>query len=80
MLAEYSQWPFGRRAGGQAAMGANLDAVIREEIGGSQERELQMEVCFLERYLILTDIMLTRSTLQVVAACLGVFTRLDSLL
>ncbi|KAM0699829.1 hypothetical protein Q7P36_000040 [Cladosporium allicinum] len=59
MLAEYSQWPFGRRAGGQAAMGANLDAVIREEIGGSQERELQMEV---------------------VAACLGVFTRLDSLL
>ena len=48
MLAEYSQWPFGRRAGGQAAMGANLDAVIREEIGGSQERELQMEVRFLE--------------------------------
>jgi hypothetical protein len=46
MLAEYSQWPFGKRAGGQAAMGANLDAVIREEIGGSQERELQMEVCF----------------------------------
>jgi hypothetical protein len=45
MLAEYSQWPFGKRAGGQAAMGANLDAVIREEIGGSQERELQMEVC-----------------------------------
>jgi hypothetical protein len=54
--------------------------VIREEIGGSQERELQMEVCFLERYLILIDNMLTRSTLQVVAACLGVFTRLDSLL
>jgi hypothetical protein len=23
-----------------------LDAVIREEIGGSQERELQMEVCW----------------------------------
>jgi Golgi phosphoprotein 3 len=46
MLAEYSQWPFGKRAGGQAAMGANLDAVIREEIGGSQERELQMEVCW----------------------------------
>jgi hypothetical protein len=45
MLAEYSQWPFGKRSGGQAAMGANLDAVIREEIGGSQERELQMEVC-----------------------------------
>jgi Golgi phosphoprotein 3 len=46
MLAEYSQWPFGKRVGGQAAMGANLDAVIREEIGGSQERELQMEVCW----------------------------------
>jgi hypothetical protein len=47
MLAEYSQWPFGKRSGGQAAMGANLDAVIREEIGGSQERELQMEVCLI---------------------------------
>ena len=44
LLAEYSQWPFGKRAGGQAAMGANLDSVVREEIGGSQERELQMEV------------------------------------
>jgi hypothetical protein len=36
-------------------MGANLDAVIREEIGGSQERELQMEVCFLRCCFILTE-------------------------
>jgi hypothetical protein len=32
-------------------MGANLDAVIREEIGGSQERELQMEVCLSDVFL-----------------------------
>ncbi|KAK3047476.1 Vacuolar protein sorting-associated protein 74 [Extremus antarcticus] len=60
LLAEYSQWPFGKRAGGTgAAIGANLDAVTREEVNGAKEKELQLEV---------------------VAACLSVFTRLDSLL
>ena len=49
MLAEYSQWPFGRRAGGgggggSAAIGANLDQVIRDEINASPDRELQLEV------------------------------------
>lgn len=79
LLAEYSQWPFGRRAGGQAAMGANLDAVVREEIGTSQERELQMEVWHLLSTYCEILKMLTQ-IFQVVAACLGVFTRLDSLL
>ncbi|KAF2174031.1 hypothetical protein M409DRAFT_62207 [Zasmidium cellare ATCC 36951] len=59
LLAEYSQWPFGRRAGGPAAIGANLDQVIRDEVNGGKDKELQLEV---------------------VAACLSVFTRLDSLL
>ncbi|KAK4613982.1 Vacuolar protein sorting-associated protein 74 [Fulvia fulva] len=60
LLAEYSQWPFGKRAGGgQAAVGANLDQVIRDEVNGAKDKELQLEV---------------------VAACLSVFTRLDSLL
>lgn len=81
LLAEYSQWPFGRRAGGQAAMGANLDQVVKEEIGGSQERELQMEVCVCPFAETSEDLcLLTYPPLQVVAACLGVFTRLDSLL
>ncbi|KAK0937776.1 Vacuolar protein sorting-associated protein 74 [Friedmanniomyces endolithicus] len=59
LLAEYSQWPFGKRTGGNAAIGANLDQVIRDEVNKAKDKELQLEV---------------------VAACLSVFTRLDSLL
>ncbi|CAL5867348.1 uncharacterized protein PFLUO_LOCUS1564 [Penicillium psychrofluorescens] len=59
LLAEYSQWPFGRRAGGSQSIGANLASMINEEINRNKDRELQMEI---------------------VAACLSVFTRLDSLL
>ncbi|KAK3067301.1 Vacuolar protein sorting-associated protein 74 [Teratosphaeriaceae sp. CCFEE 6253] len=59
LLAEYSQWPFGKRTGGSAAIGANLDQVIRDEVNAAKDKELQLEV---------------------VAACLSVFTRLDSLL
>ena len=44
LLAEYSQWPFGRRAGGPAAIGANLDQVIRDEVNGAKDKELQLEV------------------------------------
>nr|POE77873.1 vacuolar protein sorting-associated protein 74 [Quercus suber] len=44
LLAEYSQWPFGKRAGGAAAIGANLDQVVRDEINGSKDKELQLEV------------------------------------
>lgn len=46
LLAEYSQWPFGRRAGGNAAaIGANLDQVIRDEVNAGKDKELQLEVC-----------------------------------
>ncbi|KAK1831209.1 Golgi phosphoprotein 3-domain-containing protein [Podospora conica] len=58
LLAEYSQWPFGRKAVGNG-IGANLPQVITEEVNKAKEKELQLEV---------------------VAACLSVFTRLDSLL
>lgn len=45
LLAEYSQWPFGKRTGGNAAIGANLDSVIREEVNGAAgDKELQLEV------------------------------------
>lgn len=47
LLAEYSQWPFGRRAGGQAAIGANLEGVIRDEVNGAKDKELQLEVTLL---------------------------------
>jgi len=59
LLAEYSQWPFARRAGGSQGVGANLGQLINDEINTGKDKELQMEV---------------------VAACLSVFTRLDSLL
>ncbi|KAL8981415.1 MAG: hypothetical protein Q9177_005576 [Variospora cf. flavescens] len=59
LLADYSQWPFGKRAGGSQGIGQNLGQVISEEINGAKDKELQLEV---------------------VAACLSVFTRLDSLL
>ncbi|OBT54794.1 hypothetical protein VE04_04126 [Pseudogymnoascus sp. 24MN13] len=60
LLAEYSQWPFGKRAGAtNGGVGANLNQVVQDEINEGKDKELQLEV---------------------VAACLSVFTRLDSLL
>ncbi|KAI1103711.1 Golgi phosphoprotein 3 [Jackrogersella minutella] len=58
LLAEYSQWPFGRKTP-STGIGANLPQVITEEVNTAKDKELQLEV---------------------VAACLSVFTRLDSLL
>ncbi|KAF4904620.1 Vacuolar protein sorting-associated protein 74 [Colletotrichum fructicola] len=58
LLADYSQWPFGKKATGNG-IGANLPQVIQEEVSKGKDKELQLEV---------------------VAACLSVFTRLDSLL
>ncbi|KAI9844476.1 MAG: Vacuolar protein sorting-associated protein 74 [Sclerophora amabilis] len=46
LLAEYSQWPFGKRAGGSSGIGANLGSVISEEVNGAKDRETQMEVRF----------------------------------
>jgi Golgi phosphoprotein 3 len=43
-LAEYSQWPFGKRSGAQ--VGANLSQVIGDEVNNSKDRELQLEVCY----------------------------------
>lgn len=44
LLAEYSQWPFGRRAGGGQGIGANLGQVIAEEVEKNKDKELQLEV------------------------------------
>lgn len=60
LLAEYSQWPFGKKAGlSNGGIGRNLNQVVQDEINNGKDKELQLEV---------------------VAACLSVFTRLDSLL
>lgn len=47
LLAEYSQWPFGRRAGGSQAIGANLAQAVNDETTKNKDRELQMEVSIL---------------------------------
>ncbi|KAK5158128.1 hypothetical protein LTR04_005293 [Oleoguttula sp. CCFEE 6159] len=44
LLAEYSQWPFGRRAGGAGGLGANLGQVIADEVNNAKDKELQLEV------------------------------------
>ncbi|KAL7269064.1 Vacuolar protein sorting-associated protein 74 [Rhizina undulata] len=58
LLAEFSQWPFGRR-NASGGVGQNLGQITAEEVNNNKDRELQLEV---------------------VAAVLSVFTRLDSLL
>ena len=78
LLAEYSQWPFGRRTGGTNAIGANLDQVIRDEVNAAKDKELQLEVS--QRIGKGGRVLDANAGTQVVAACLSVFTRLDSLL
>ena len=47
LLAEYSQWPFGKRAaGGGQGIGMNLGQVIGEEVEKGKDKELQLEVSF----------------------------------
>ena len=83
LLAEYSQWPFGKRAGGASGgVGANLGQVI------SEVRSLFSPFSCHYLAIILTYVCLQEVNngkdkelqLEVVAACLNVFTRLDSLL
>ena len=45
LLAEYSQWPFGKRAAGSAGIGANLGQVVTDEVNNAKDKELQLEVC-----------------------------------
>lgn len=49
ILAEYSQWPFGKRVGASQGIGANLGQVISEEINSNKDKELQLEVRSWER-------------------------------
>jgi Golgi phosphoprotein 3 len=47
LLAEYSQWPFAKRAGGGQGIGANIGQVISDEVEKNKDKELQLEVCAL---------------------------------
>ena len=44
LLAEYSQWPFGKRQGGAQGIGANLGQVVADEVEKGKDKELQLEV------------------------------------
>ena len=44
LLAEYSQWPFGKRTGASQGIGSNLGQAVTEEVGSSGDKEVQMEV------------------------------------
>lgn len=46
LLAEYSQWPFGKRTGSGQGIGANLGQLTGEEVTKGKDKELQLEVCF----------------------------------
>ena len=49
LLAEYSQFPFGRRAGGGQGIGANLGTKVAEEVTNAKDKDLQFEVCLCRR-------------------------------
>lgn len=86
LLAAYSEWPFQKKTGSQG-IGANLGQAIADEVEKGKDKELQLEVrvlfilmsCppVLDRGVYLLTLYCDA---QVVAACLNVFTRLDSLL
>ena len=91
LLAEYSQWPFGKRTGGGQGVGANLGIKVAEEVANGKDKDLQLEVSSNTAIIIIIIILGPRHRswhhcgrlmvqVQVVAACLSVFTRLDSLL
>lgn len=44
LLAEYSQWPFARRADASCAIAANLGQAIADEVASVPEDDLQLEV------------------------------------
>ena len=44
LLAEYSQWPFGKRAGGSQGIGANLGSLVTDEVNNAKDKDLQLEV------------------------------------
>lgn len=44
LLAEYSQWPFGKRATARQGTGINLGQAVAREIQESRDKELQLEV------------------------------------
>lgn len=78
LLQEYSQWPFGKKAGvNNGGVGANLAQVVQDVSGYFNEYWWRIWLIFEQEINAAKD---KELQLEVVAACLSVFTRLDSLL
>lgn len=82
LLAEYSQWPFGKRAGAtNGGVGANLNQVVQDVSFYVSEMFLNFSrVSSNSPWQEINEGKDKELQLEVVAACLSVFTRLDSLL
>lgn len=82
LLAEYSQWPFGKRAGAtNGGVGANLNQVVQDVSFYVSEMFLNFSrVSSNNPWQEINEGKDKELQLEVVAACLSVFTRLDSLL
>ncbi len=90
LLAEYSQWPFGKKATGNG-IGANLPQVVTD-VSRPSLPDVDCTVYFVSCIVCVRANAATLASqevnkakdkelqLEVVAACLSVFTRLDSLL
>lgn len=45
LLADYSQWPFGKRQASTGGVGQNIGQVTTDEVNNNKDKELQLEVC-----------------------------------
>jgi Golgi phosphoprotein 3 len=59
LLAEYSQWPFGKAAGSAGGVATSLGQIIGEEINNGKDKELQIEVSPISLCNDLGDMLLT---------------------
>jgi Golgi phosphoprotein 3 (GPP34) len=70
LLAEYSQWPFGKRAGGQQGIGANIGQAISDEVEQNKDKELQLEASLVTRLPLMWTLLTRHRSLQHASACL----------
>ena len=75
LLAEYSQWPFGKSTGGASGVGANLGQVVGEEVSNGKDKELQLEVSFISMVRFKDERLTTSRSLQHVLVSLRDWTR-----
>ncbi len=78
LLAEYSQWPFGKKTSN--GIGANLPQVVAEVASAQPTPSIEVRLLTIMYVQEISKAKDKELQLEVVSACLSVFTRLDSLL